>query len=350
MPSYARAAEVSAESAVLYDPLTEKIIWEKDPHRQMPMASTTKIMTAYTALKLYEPEENICIKPMWTGIEGSSMYLKSGEEMNIYELICGLMLMSGNDAAEAVAGLFTGNRDDFVELMNVNAQKLGMNNTSFENPSGLDGEKHYSTAYDMALLAASALENDIFRDIVSSVSLDAAGRQMTNHNKLLSMYPGVIGVKTGYTKKAGRCLVSAAERAGRQLVCVTLSAPDDWNDHIGLYNMAYDSLTEKEMVSSGTVCKTEIVSGESGFCRLYTDEGYTASVFQDEKTEIIIYGPRFVYAPVCAGERYGKIAVEVDGCEVWSSDLYYEKDIEAETPVSQNEGFWKMIGKKIFRM
>lgn len=340
---------VSAKSAALYDPLYGKMIWSKQPDLRLPMASTTKIMTALLSLELYDLDREVEIEPSWTGAEGSSMYLKAGERLTVEELVYGLMLMSGNDAAVALSKLLTGSSDDFVVLMNRRAGQLGMKNTSFENPNGLDGEEHYSTAEDMATLMAAAMENEDFCRISSTESADMAGRHMKNHNKLLSLSSVVCGGKTGFTKKAGRCLVSVAEDKGRRLIAVTLSAPDDWNDHIRLYDMAFSALENRRLIVPGQVASIPVCGGEGKSCPLYIDECFEMGMFDDEDgVETAIYGPRVLYAPLKAGEKYGYLTLSVNGREVCRADLYYKSDIKAQEPVKIS--FWQKIIDKIFRM
>jgi len=323
-----RALEVSAQSAVVFDPLTGAVLWSKDPRRPMPMASTTKIMTALVSLERYDPDRIVTVQKRWIGVEGSSMYLREGETVTVRDLLCGLLLMSGNDASETLAGLWTGDRDDFIALMNRRAAELGMIDTVFENPSGLDEGDHHSTAEDMARLTASAMAEPLFREIVSSAAVTAAGRSMRNHNRLLTLCEGASGVKTGYTKKAGRCLVSAAERQGRQLIAVTLNAPDDWNDHIALYDEMFGELTDRQTIPGGIVGEVPVVSGTSRVCRLYT-EGASSLLFPGDPVhaELTLRGPRMVYAPVRAGAQYGTITASLGGKVLCEADVFYQTDI-----------------------
>lgn len=226
---------VSAKSAALYEPSTKSFLYTKNENQRLPMASTTKIMTALLAIENLDPEEIIEIDERAVGIEGSSVYLKSGEAMRAIDLVYSLLLQSANDAAAALALRISGSIEDFAILMNEKAESLGLFDTSFKNPHGLDEDGHYTTAHDLAILTAAALENETFKTITSTykktlVSSDMQ-RLVVNHNKLLKSYDGCIGVKTGYTKKSGRCLSSAAERGGEVLVAITINAPDDWRDH-----------------------------------------------------------------------------------------------------------------------
>lgn len=250
------APEVSAHSALVMEATSGRVLFEKNAYEKLPMASTTKIITALVALELGKPNDKVKISSTAAGVEGSSMYLKAGEMMTLEELLYGLMLASGNDAAVAISEHF-GGIEKFVSLMNQKALKVGAKNTHFENPNGLPHENHYSTAYDMALLTCEGLKNSDFAKIVSTKSYSISGKEkayprtLTNHNKLLRMLDDCIGVKTGFTKAAGRCLVSAVRRKGMTLICVTLNAPDDWNDHRSLYDYVCSRYRFSPILQSG---------------------------------------------------------------------------------------------------
>ena len=236
-PAVAEALEVSATAAVLMDADMGQVLYEKNGDRQMLIASTTKIMTALVVLERASPGEEVTVRQEHM-TEGSSMYLKPGERVTVEELLYGLLLCSGNDAAAALAD-HCGGTASFVRRMNGLARELGMEDTSFANPSGLDDDGHYSTARDMARLAVYAAGNHTFARLCSTRSVTVGGRTMTNHNRLLRTVPGCIGMKTGYTRAAGRTLVSAAERDGRRLVAVTLQDGNDWADHAALYDYGF---------------------------------------------------------------------------------------------------------------
>ena len=237
LPAVAEAVEVSATAAVLLDADTGQMLYEKNGDEQMLIASTTKIMTALVVLEQAGLDDTVTVTRDHMA-EGSSMYLKPGETVRVEELLYGLLLCSGNDAALAVTEC-AGGLEPFVALMNEKAAALGMTRTSFANPNGLDAEGHYSTARDMAALAAAAMEEPTFRRICSSRSVTIGQRTMENHNRLLRQVEGCIGLKTGYTKAAGRTLVSCAERCGCRLIAVTLRDSDDWADHAALYEYGF---------------------------------------------------------------------------------------------------------------
>ena len=236
-PAVAEALDVSATAAVLMDADMGQVLYEKNGDRQMLIASTTKIMTALVVLEHAAPDDVITVTPDHMA-EGSSMYLRAGETVRVEELLYGLLLCSGNDAALALTEC-AGGLTPFVALMNEKAAALGMAHTSFANPNGLDADGHYSTARDMAVLAAAAVENPTFRRICSSRSVTIGQRTMENHNRLLRQVEGCVGLKTGYTRAAGRTLVSCTERDGCRLVAVTLQDGNDWADHAALYDYGF---------------------------------------------------------------------------------------------------------------
>jgi len=244
MPAYADAVEISAAAAILMDADTGQVLYEKNADRQMLIASTTKIMTALVVIERGGLQETVTVRPEHMA-EGSSMYLKPGEEITVEALLYGLMLCSGNDAALALADT-CGGLEPFVARMNETARRIGMENTSFANPNGLDGEGHYSTARDMARLAAYAAGNPTFVRICSTSYATVGQRTMTNHNKLLRRLDGCIGMKTGYTRAAGRTLVSCVRRNGRRLVAVTLQDGNDWTDHEALFAYGFAQMDAKK--------------------------------------------------------------------------------------------------------
>ena len=238
LPCRAYGVEVSATAAILLDADSGQVLYEKNADQQMLIASTTKIMTVLVALEHADLAAEVTVKDSHM-VEGSSMYLKPGEKVSVEALLYGVMLCSGNDAAVALADYCGNGVNQFVGWMNEKAAQLGMEDSSFANPNGLDDETHYSTARDMAKLAACAVRNETFVRLSSTESVTIGGRTMTNHNKLLHMVDGCIGMKTGYTKAAGRTLVSSAVRDGRCLVAVTLQDGNDWADHAALYDYGF---------------------------------------------------------------------------------------------------------------
>jgi D-alanyl-D-alanine carboxypeptidase len=328
------APVVSAASAVLYDPLSETVLYEKNGDQKRGMASTTKIMTAIVALELYDLSEQVTIQPEWCGIEGSSIYLKPGEQMLVSDLLYGLLLASGNDAAVALAGLHQDGESGFLAAMNQKAAELGLLNTHFENPSGLDGETHYTTALELAKLASYAMKIPVFAEIVGTKSQTVAGRTLSNHNRLLREI-GACGVKTGYTKACGRCLVSAKEQHGRMLICVTLNAPNDWADHTALYAYGFSQYNPYEILGAGDCGSCQLVSSEKDRSRLYCNESFSFWLTEAEKQNLktILCGPRFCYGTVCAGTPYGSIQVRLGHTILFETPVYFadhSREIEPE--------------------
>ena len=229
------AVETSAASAILMDADSGRVLYERNADRKMLIASTTKILTALVAIEEGDLHDTVKVSREAAYTEGSAMYLTEGETLTLETLLYGVLLCSGNDAAVAVAQHVGGSVKGFVSLMNEKARELGMEHSSFANPNGLDDEQHYSTARDMAKLARAALENETLMRIASTRSVTIGGRTMTNHNKLLHYVDGCLGLKTGYTKAAGRTLVSCAEKNGQRLIAVTLQDGNDWADHQALY-------------------------------------------------------------------------------------------------------------------
>lgn len=317
-----KALGVSAQSAILMEGTAGNVIYGKNENAKLPMASTTKIMTALCAIENSEPNELVAVNPAAIGIEGSSIYLKKGEKLTMRELLLGLMLNSGNDAAVAIAYAVSGSVDDFAKLMNKTAEKIGVKNTHFSNPSGLDDSEHYTTAYDLAKITAYALKNKEFKNIVSTyrntISDTVSGQQryLKNHNKLLKMYDGCIGVKTGFTKKSGRCLVSAAERNGVMLVAVTLNAPDDWNDHINMLNYGFEKVTLQNVFKKDDyVCTLNVNNGsERSVKAIFENDVSLPQISGSENNVTIKYKiPSSVTAPIKYHQSLGRIDVYLNG-------------------------------------
>ena len=315
----AGAVEPHAAAAVLMDAGSGRVLYEEHAHEPRPIASITKLMTALVALESGRAlDETVTILPQWTGAEGSSLYLRPGETLTLEDLLYGLLLRSGNDAALAVAGYCAGSEEAFVAQMNRRAGELGMKDTHFTNPSGLDGEGHVSSAYDMALLARACLDNETLREIASTRSVSRAGRVLTNHNKLLWRYEGCIGLKTGYTQRAGRTLVSAAEREGLTLICVTLNDPDDWADHAALLDWGFDQYRAEPVVRAGErVGSVPLAGSLLPACPVAAGETLTAALADGEAVEVrAVWKESPLTAPVTKGERVGELVCTLEGAEL----------------------------------
>lgn len=338
-----QAKAVSAESYIVMDADSGEALFESNADSKMLIASTTKIMTALVALEHGDLKDEVKITPEAANIEGSSMYLKAGEIMTLEELLYGMMLVSGNDAATAVACHIAGSVDDFAELMNDKAKELGLENTSFTNPHGLDHEEHYSTARDMAAIMAVAMENADFTRLTSTKSITINGLTYTNHNKLLWNCEGVIGGKTGYTKAAGRTLVTCCERDGLQLICVTLNDPDDWKDHSQLYDKAFSEY-KKVTVADSSVDYAEIpvVAGKDcSVVSVRAAENVKLLLNADDEVEITVELPRFAYAEVSEGDVCGSLNWAINGETDGSVKLVYTETVERQN--AEDKGIFEKI-------
>ena len=353
LPVYAQI-DTSAKSAVLMCLENGEVIYSKNPDKKMPMASTTKIMTSLIALEQGIPNKEIVVTDKMVSVEGTSMGLLAGDSVSFKELIYGMLLQSGNDAAHSVACIVSGSENEFSKLMNNRAAKIGMNNTSFATASGLDSENHYSTAYDMALLACECLKNPEFVSICSIKTAKLTygnppyPRTLTNHNKLLWSYDGCIGVKTGFTKKSGRCLVSAARRNGITLVAVTLNAPDDWNDHISMFDYGFSQMKSFELNTDISDITLKVCGGKQNcvsVCQAYSvsypadGKGYSCKILMR----------KFEYAPIIKGETVGRIIYYSNGKEIASVPLLAKDSVDykeaVEAPEKKNEGVLSGIAK-----
>ncbi len=317
----AAAVGTSASSAVLIEQWSGRVLYEQSADDERLIASITKIMTAVVALEQGDLEDRYTVTAEDMA-EGSSMYLKPGDVLTLEELLYGLMLCSGNDAALAVAHCVSGDLEDFVAAMNRTAEELGMTHSHFVNPNGLDAKGHYSSARDMAKLAAYALRDQDFRRIVSTASVTIGERYMKNHNKLLRLCEGCIGVKTGYTKAAGRTLVSAASRDGMTLVCVTLNDGDDWNDHMALLDYGFANYRLETAVEAGQKLSSVLVrNGGVVSVPLAAAGDLRCPLTEDEHLTLVARAPVSVAAPVVPGQVIGEVCAYLDGMEVASVDL-----------------------------
>lgn len=323
---------LSAEKAILVDAATGRVLYEKNADERSLIASTTKIMTALVVCEQCNVLDRMRIPKEAVGIEGSSMYLQEGEVLTLQELLYGLMLHSGNDAAVALAIYCGGTVEGFAEMMNDKARVLGMTQSHFENPNGLDSPGHYSTARDLAILASYAMKNPIFHKTVSTKTVTVGNRYLRNHNKLLWQVAGADGVKTGYTKAAGRILVSSATRDGRRLIAVTINDPDDWNDHGALLEEGFSRYQVRRIVSAGERIGTvEIAGGQVGYAELVAAEDFDYALAPEERSELVFSGPGFVYAPVARGAEAGFAHVCIDGKSVGKIPIVFGETVEQKT-------------------
>lgn len=357
------ALGLSAQASLLMDAENGNVLFERNARTRLPMASTTKIMTALVVLDLLSPDDLVCIDPAAVGIEGSSIYLYAGEWLTVRQLLLALLLESANDAAVALAIAACGSVDAFVEKMNLRAASLGLTDTHFENPHGLDAKDHYTTAYDLALITAQALADPLLREIMSTrraliplcdmqspeaatptndPSLPTGTRVLLNHNKMLRYYDGAIGGKTGYTQKSGRCLVSAAERDGLTLIAVTLNAPDDWNDHTQLLDHGFSRYSRVTLCDIGEYQPLLPISGGKEQYVLLTNTDAAAVTLPSDHGKITcrVQLPHLLFAPIQPNTEIGTLLflcdTNGDGTseEIAAVSLYTLYGVDALPPPS----------------
>lgn len=350
-PNADASLEVSAKSAVLIDADNGSILYEKNAREPMGMASTTKIMTALTVLWLCSADSVVTIPKEAVGIEGSSVYLCEGEQLTVEQLLYALLLSSANDAAVALAIYSAGSVESFSTQMNRYASVLGIEDTNFTNPHGLYDGNHYTTALSLALIAREAMKNELLRKIFSTYKAtipfngEPDRRLLVNHNKLLRMYDGATGIKTGFTKKTGRTLVSSAERDGLTLIAVTLNAPDDWHDHTSMLDYGFENYERRVFYEAGDYkYYMSAVGADTEWIQLTNSEPLVLTVKKGKcsVSERVLSSYRFVYAPCDANIEIGKLELCMDGHTV-SSPLVTSKEICGP---EKEKSFWDKLLKK----
>lgn len=305
---------ISAECAIVVDSASGKVLYEKNAEQRHLIASTTKILTALVVLeKASDLDVSVTIPADWQGVEGSSMYLEPGDVVTIRGLLYGLMLNSGNDAATVLASAVAGDEATFVSWMNDYAARIGMNESHFSNPHGLDAKDHYSTAHDMARLMIRAMQNETFCQIGHTRHIEIDGFDLYFHNKLLNLYEYCVNGKTGYTAAAGRTLVTAAEKDGHQLVAVTLNAPDDWNDQIAMYEYAYARYTPRRLCAAGDCFSTMSLTGAERAVPVYYTKTIDYLVNAGERVDQNIYLNRSLTESLEKGVLVGRVVFCVNG-------------------------------------
>jgi len=339
----ASAADVSALCAVTIETDNGNILYEKNAHTKKGPASTTKIMTAIVAIENCPIDTEIKIPSEAVGIEGSSIYLKNNEVLTLEQLLYALLLQSANDAATAIAIAVAGSTESFVEIMNEKVKELGLQNTHFSNPHGLYEDDHYTTAYDLAFITRYALQNETFSKIVSTKTAkipcgENGLRVLVNHNKLLSSYEGCIGVKTGYTKQCGRCLVSAAKKDGVTVIAVTLNAPNDWEDHRRLLDEAFEKLTKVTLALPGSLSFDVPVTGGAKNCVSAVNKDSLAFTCIKSNLNITheVILERFLFAPVEKNTVLGEVV------------FYNNKEEIGRVKLYSGESVNKLVRKKTF--
>lgn len=347
--AFSSEVSTSAGASVLLCANNGKVLYSHNMNTRMKMASTTKIMTALLTLENAEKDNRVVTFKESMIEKGSSMYLKVGEKLRLEDLCVGMLLPSGNDAATCAAVSIAESKEKFAEKMNKRAKEIGMKNTNFVTPSGLDDDNHYSTAYDMALLMKECLKNKKFCEISGSVSktvsfVSPQDKAVTyqNHNRLLSSYDYCISGKTGYTESAGRCLVTASRKNGVTLIAVTLNDRNDWEDHTSLYDYGFSEVQSKTFYAK-TITQS-VVGGKSDSVKLKIEEKtFVTNKKNDKITTKILIDP-FAYAPISKGDRAGLVLYCENGRVIDKSVLKYGDDVEYKTT---QRGFWEFI-KGIF--
>ena len=328
---------LSAASAVLYESSSGTFVLTKDADTRRPMASTTKIVTALVATRLIDSlDEIVTVSSDAVGIEGSSLYLREGEQLSIRELLYGLLLQSANDAATAIAIHCSGSTSAFADEMNKVAGELGLSDTHFSNPHGLHADDHYTTARELAILASVAMEDDLIREIASTVrhtipktNLSPA-RPILNHNKLLRLNDCAIGLKTGFTKASGRCLVGAFEKDGLSLITITLSAPNDWEDHKKLFAYATATLESRLIAQKGSLhYDIPIIGAKGASIRCTNAEDVIMTLPREAKNpEPSVSLPHFLVAPIRKGAIVGTLSYRYDSGMVFDIPLIADETVE----------------------
>ncbi len=323
-----------AKACIIYDADSGRILGGQNINETLPMASTTKIMTALLTLEHGNLDEWFIVDNEAIKVEGSSMGLQEKDEVTLRTLVYGMLLPSGNDAANAAAVRISGTKEDFVKLMNQKADELGLENTSFKNPSGLDAEGHYSTALDMAKLCAIALENEDFRNICglskAQVTFGAPpyDRWLENYNKLLTLYPYAIGVKTGFTEAAYRCLVSAAEKDGKRLICVTLNCADDWAVHERLYEEYFPRL---ETINLKDYIPSTLSMMDGGKLAVEISGKEKVSKLKGEEINCEIIAEQLLFSPIGRSSVVGEARFYADEELLFTRELCAAEDIPLQT-------------------
>lgn len=340
--------DVSAGGVMLMDARTHKVLYAKTAHEKLPMASTTKIMTAILAIEAGNLDALVTIPQEAYGVEGSSMYLRLGEQISMRDLLYGLMLVSGNDAAVAIAVHVGGSVEGFAALMNAKAASLGAHNTHFVTPNGLPDPDHYTTAYDLALIACYAMQNETFREIVGTTYYQTTtgeiARTVKNKNKILWEYEGGNGVKTGYTMAAGKCLVFAAEREGMQLVGVVLNCPDMFPSAKRLLDYGFETYQQETLVAADErIARVRVTGGKKNALEVAAKNDIIILVKDGDsttvRTVVNLAGP--VEAPVEKGDVLGTLEVWEDGRVLAETELVAAETVESSAYLDYLERLFK---------
>lgn len=333
------AEDCPAKSMVVIEADSRRVLNDKNKDERLAMASTTKIMTALVTCKnVKDFDEVVAINDNAVGIEGTSMYLKKGEKLTVKELLYGLMLPSGNDAAMALAYYVGGSEEGFVEMMNEQAKELNLQNTHFANPHGLDAGGHYTSAYDLAIITAEALKNDTFKEIVSTKNIRVTGskenepRFLSNKNKLLKTLEGCTGVKTGFTDNAGRCFVCSCTRDGMTLISVVLNCGPMFEESAKLLNACFEKYKMREILEPYAQGENiKVSNGESDFVQTVTKHGFSYPLTDEEfnNIKIVRNQPEIIDAPVVKEQKIGEIEIYLDKNLLFKENIYTIENVKS---------------------
>ncbi len=354
LPFKVNAVSTSAKAAVVINGDNGEVIYSSNESTRLPMASTTKIMTGLLLCEYGNFEKEITVTAEMLKVEGSSMGLLAGDRVTLNDLLYGLMLASGNDAANVIAYVLGGGINGFVDMMNQKASELGLEDTHFATPSGLDADDHYTTALELAKIAQYAMQNEAFAKAVAcekavlNYGNPPYRRSLSNHNKMLNLFDGAVGVKTGFTKKSGRCLVSAAKRDGKYVIAVTLNDPNDWQDHKSLLEYGLNSIKQTNYSSKYSSINIPVINGEKSEIAAFI-EPITINSLETENITDEVYLPEFVYAPIKQNDVLGKVIYKQNGKVLVEKQILADSDInilkQNEKPIKKVIENFKLILK-----
>ncbi|EOD01085.1 D-alanyl-D-alanine carboxypeptidase family protein [Caldisalinibacter kiritimatiensis] len=349
--SFADSPSIEGQSGILIEADSGRILYSHNINRKLPMASTTKIMTALIALENGNLDDIVKVDKKSVGVEGSSIYLYEGEEISLKDLLYGLMLRSGNDSAVAIAKHIGGTVENFVDMMNKKAKEIGAYNTNFTNPHGLSDRNHYTTAYDLALITREAMKNQHFKNIVKTklwIADRKRNRYFCNKNKTVFQYSGGDGVKIGYTTAAGRCLVASATRNNMQLIAVVLNDYNWFNDCYGLFDYGFENYISYIVFDKGQLAKTVYVdNGQKEYLPLITADKFLIPLKESEKGKIktVIKAPDKVEAPIIKGKSLGTVEVYLKGKLIHKENLLAKENIKEKNTLDKIYDFIQNLFK-----
>lgn len=342
--------ECPAKAMVVIEASTGRVLEEKNKDDRLAMASTTKIMTALVTCKNTENfDEVVTIHDNAVGIEGTSMYLRKGEKLTVKELLFGLMLPSGNDAAMALAYHIGGGEEKFVEMMNAQASELGLKNTHFANPHGLDADGHYTSALDLALITAEGMKNDMFREIIATKNVRVTGskenepRLLSNKNRLLKTLDGCTGVKTGFTDNAGRCFVCSCNRDGMTLISVVLNCGPMFEESVRLMNLCFEKYKMRELLEPYAQGDSILVTnGDQEFVQTVTKHGFSYPLTDEEfqSVKIVRNQPEILDAPVIKEQKIGEIEIYLDKDLLFKENIYTMENVKS---IKYLDKIWEIV-------